>query len=154
ATAPSATTAAPTIATAALEVLKTLALLSASLPVLGLALHVLHFGGRTSTGAIISDFAGTVIAALTGAVVAARRRRSLLATLRSGPLLRTFRPLPVRLGLVYGIPASVVVLLPTVAGILVNIPIMPGIHIAAGGFTSSRVAPGRTRAGGLAALRP
>ena len=70
-TAESSTTEA--IGTSALKVLEALALLTTTLPILGLALHVLHFGGRTAAGSIVAIAAGTVVAALTGAVVAARR---------------------------------------------------------------------------------
>ena len=132
-----ASAATPSLAAAPLKLLEALALLPATLPILGLALHVLHFRGRTSAGSIIAAFARTV--------VVTRGRRSLLTT---------FRLLPVRLGLIYRIPAPIVVLLPSVTGVLVNIAIVSGVHIAAGGLTNCSVTPGRACAGGLSALRP
>jgi hypothetical protein len=48
ASAPTASAATEAITAAALKVLEALALLSAPRPILSLALHVLHFGGRTS----------------------------------------------------------------------------------------------------------
>jgi hypothetical protein len=54
--------AAEAIAAAALKVLEALALLPATLPILRLSLHVLHFGGRTSAGPIVAIAAGTVVA--------------------------------------------------------------------------------------------
>jgi hypothetical protein len=58
-----ATTAAEAIAAAALKVLEALALLPATLPILRLSLHVLHFGGRTSARPVVAIAAGTVVAA-------------------------------------------------------------------------------------------
>jgi hypothetical protein len=161
---PTTTATAPTIAAAPLKVLEALALLSTPRPILRFALHVLHFGGRTT--------AGTVIAAFTGAVVASATTRaacflatSIVTTLArsisgsvsgAGPLLRVFCPAPIgrRRSLIHRIPASIVVLLPTITGILINITVVPRIHVATGGFAGCSVSPGRARAHGFAALRP
>src|SRR5207248_4816553 len=123
-----------------------------------------------STRSVGAD-AGSVIAAFTGPVRTARARsvvatcictrtivatcrgRSLLITFAPRPLLTVFCPLPVRLRLIYGVPASVVVLLPSVTRILVNIAVVPGIHVAIGGFGGRRVSPRGTCARGFAALR-
>src|SRR5262245_14682051 len=114
-----------------LKILEALTLLAATRAVLGLAIQALRFGTRS------------VEAAFAGAIVAARFRRSLLIILASRSLLVAFCPLPVRLRLVHRVPAAVVILLPAVAGVFVNIPIVPGIHIATGGFCCRRVSPSR-----------
>jgi len=137
------------ITAAALEVLEALALFSAAEPVLGLAVQIT----KAASGSIEAPFTRTVLAACARAIVIARCRRSLLIAFGSRPLLTAFRPLPVRLGLIYGIPASVVVLLPTVTGVLVNVAIVPGIHVAAGSFGGCSASPGCARADGFTALR-
>ena len=65
----------------------------------------------------------------------------MLITLASSSLLSIFRALPVGLRLIYRVPASIIVLLPTVTGILVNVAVVPGIHIPAGRFTNRTVPP-------------
>ena len=133
------------IAAAALEVLEALALLSAAEPVLGLAVQITKAAPTGSieaaSGVIVTAF-GSIVAACARAIVIAPCRRTLLIAFGSRPLLTAFCPLPIRLGLIYGIPASVVVLLPAVAGVLVHVTIVAGVHVAAGSFSNRCVSPG------------
>src|SRR6478672_4498520 len=86
-------------------------------------------------------------------ILATRSRLPLLITLAACPLLVIFCPLPVRLRLVYLIPASVVILLPAVTRVLVNVAIVSGIHITAGGFTYCTVPPLRAGSRYFSSLR-
>jgi hypothetical protein len=162
---PAATAAAPATATtsaatpaltaaAALGFTEALALRFAALPVLGFALHVLHFGGRTSAGTVVAAATTRAACFLATSIVTALARSISASVCGAGPLLRVFCPAPIgrRRRLVYRVPASVVVLLPTITGVLVNIAVVSGIHIAAGGFAGRSVSPGRARSGGLSSL--
>src|SRR4029434_930177 len=82
-----------------------------------------------------------------------RCRRPLLVTLTSCPLLAVFCSLPVWLGFIHGVPASVVVLLPTVTGVLVNVAIVPGVHITAGSFGGCGGTPLHAGSGHFSSLR-
>src|SRR6478609_10353630 len=86
-------------------------------------------------------------------IFATRCRRPLLITLAPCPLLVIFCPLPVRLGLIYRVPASIIVLLPAVTCVLVNVAIVSGIHVAAGSFTNRTVPPLRAGSGHFSSLR-
>src|SRR6478672_3365889 len=86
-------------------------------------------------------------------ILATRSRRPLLITFAPCPLLVIFCPLPVRLRLVYLIPASVVILLPAVTRVLIDVAIVSGIHITAGGFTYCAVPPLRAGSGHFSSLR-
>src|SRR5207237_378074 len=88
---------------------------------------------------------------LAASIVTALARSIGVSVSGAGPLLPVFCPAPIgrRRRLVHGIPASVVVLLPTITGVLVNVTIVPGIHIAAGGLCRCTVPPGRARSRGL-----
>src|SRR6476469_2354365 len=86
-------------------------------------------------------------------ILATRSRRPLLITLAPCPLLVIFCPLPVRLRLIYRVPASIIVLLPAVTRVLVNVAIVSGIHITAGGFTRCGVPPLRAGSGHFSSLR-
>src|SRR5204862_3722260 len=69
------------------------------------------------------------------------------------PLLATFCALPVRLRFIYRVPASIIVLLPAVTCVLVNVAIVSGIHIAAGGLAYCAVPPLRAGSGHFSSLR-
>src|SRR6266487_4908975 len=92
---------------------------------------------------------------LAASIVATLARSISVSVSRAGPLLRVFCPAPIgrRRRLVHRIPASVVVFLPTTTGVLVNIAIVTGVHIAAGGFADRSVSPCGARARGLTTLR-
>src|SRR5262249_5622535 len=80
-------------------------------------------------------------------------RRSLLIRFAPSALLAIFCPLPVRLGFIYGVPASVVVLFPTVTCVLVNIAIVSSVHVAAGSFADGAISALWSGSGRLSALR-
>src|SRR5436309_9856104 len=84
ATAAESSAATPAIAAAALKVLEALALLTTTRPILCFAVQILHLRTgsvvATATRSIVAA-SGTIIAAF-GSIGAARRRRSLLVTLR------------------------------------------------------------------------
>src|SRR5207244_4736630 len=111
--------------------------------------------GPASAGSVRTARARSIVAtcACTGMVVVACRRRSLLIIFAPRLLLIVFCSLPVRLRLIYRVPASVVVLLPAVTGVLVNVAIVAGIHIAAGGFAGRSVPPLHARSSYFSSLR-
>ena len=109
-----------------------------------------------SPGSIVAA-AGTQAARFLATSVVTGLARSIVGSgSGAGPLLRVFCPAPIGRGrrLVHRIPTAVVVLLPAVTGVLVNVTIVSGIHVAAGGFGGRGVSPRGTRAHGFAALRP
>src|SRR4029450_6895460 len=87
-----------------------------------------------SPRAVKAALTGSIVAVCVRTIVVARCRSTLLIALASSSLLSIFRALPVGLRLIYRVPASIIVLLPTVTGVLVNVAVVPGIHIAAGSF--------------------
>src|SRR5262249_30547217 len=134
------------IKAASLETLEPLARKIATRPVLRLAIQIT---GPPSTGAGSIEAASSRTVAPPGAagsIFGTRCGRPLLITLPPCTLLAIFCTLPVRLGFVYLIPTSVVVLLPAVTGVLINVTIVSSVHIAAGSFTNGTVSP--LRAGG------